>query len=107
MSNRQDKALSLLGLAARGRNLTSGEAQVLDAIRSGEALLVVVAEDASDNTRKLFRDKCAYYEVPFREYATKNALGEAIGREYRSSVCVTEPGLAEKIQTYIDTNSGN
>ena len=38
---------------------------------------------------------------------TAEALGEAIGREYRSSVCVTEPGLAEKIQTYIDTNSGN
>ena len=46
----------MLGLAARGRNVVSGELQTLDAIKDGSAMLVIVAEDASENTRKLFTD---------------------------------------------------
>lgn len=88
---------SLLGLAARGRNLTSGEAQVLDAIRTGEAQLIIVSEDASDNTKKLFTDKCSYYEVPVKIWGTREGIGHAIGKELRASVAVLEPGFADKI----------
>ena len=60
----QNKVLSLLCIAMRGRNLVSGEFQTLEAVRNGSAMLVIIAEDASDNTRKLFTDKCSFYEVP-------------------------------------------
>jgi ribosomal protein L7Ae-like RNA K-turn-binding protein len=96
------KALSLMGLAVRGRNLTSGEDQVLDAIRSGKAFLVVVAKDASDNTKKLFNDKCTYYEVPIRTWGTREQLGHAIGKEMRASVAITEKGFAEKLVTLME-----
>lgn len=100
--DRNKKILSLMGLAVRGRNLTSGEDQVLDAVRSGKALLVVVAEDASDNTKKLFNDKCTYYEVPIRMWGKREELGAAIGKEMRASMAVTEPGFAKKLVTLID-----
>jgi len=61
----------------KGRNLVSGEFQTLDAIRNGSAMLVIVAEDASGNTRKLFTDKCSYYGVPVELYGTKEELGRA------------------------------
>lgn len=96
------KALSLMGLAVRGRNLTSGEDQVLDAIRSGKAFLVVVAKDASDNTKKLFNDKCTYYEIPVRIWGTREQLGHAIGKEMRASIAVTEKGFAEKLVTLME-----
>ena len=70
-----DKVLSYLGLAMRGHNLVSGEFQTEDAVKSGKALLVIVAEDASENTKKLFHDKCSYYEVPVYVYGTKQSLG--------------------------------
>jgi len=91
------KIHSLLGLATRGRNLTSGESQVLDAIRSGEAQLVIVSEDASDNTKKLFSDKCSYYEVPIKIWGTREGIGHAIGKGLRASVAVLEPGFADKL----------
>lgn len=50
-----NKALSRLGLATRAGKLISGEEIVLKAIRSGEAKLVLLAGDASDNTRKKFQ----------------------------------------------------
>ena len=93
-----DKVLSYLGLAMRGRNLVSGEFQTEDAIKSGKAILVIVAEDASENTKKLFRDKCSYYEVPVYSYGTKQSLGRAIGKDQRSSLAVTDEGLAQAIE---------
>lgn len=97
MSLQQNKVLSLLGIAMRGRNLVSGEFQTLEAVKNGTAVLVIVAEDASANTKKLFTDKCKYYEVPVREFGTKEELGRAIGRDIRSSLGVRDEGLAEAI----------
>ena len=94
---RQNKVLSLLGIAMRGRNLVSGEFQTIEAVRKGSAMLVIVAEDASDNTKKLFNDKCSYYRVPIMCYGTKEELGRAIGKNLRSSLGVCNAGLAEEI----------
>lgn len=94
---KQNRILSLLGIAMKGRNLVSGEFQTLDAIRNGSAMLVIVAEDASGNTRKLFTDKCSFYKVPFVIYGTKEELGRAIGKDFRSSLGVCDAGLADVI----------
>ncbi len=94
---KQNKVLSLLGIAMRGRNLVSGEFQTLEAIKKGSAMLVIIAEDASDNTKKLFTDKCTFYEVPVIKFGTKEALGRAIGKDLRSSIGVCDAGLADAI----------
>ena len=46
-----DKALSMLGLAARAGRIVSGEFTVEKEVKSGRAYLVLIAEDASENTR--------------------------------------------------------
>lgn len=94
---KQNKILSLLGIAMRGRNLVSGEFQTEEAVKTGAAMLVIVAEDASANTKKLFHDKCSFYEVPVYEYGTKEELGRAIGKDMRSSLAVCDAGLADAI----------
>lgn len=66
-----DKVLQMLGLAARGRKIESGEFSTEKAVKAGKAGLVIVAKDASDNTKKLFRNMCAFYEVPYYEYAVR------------------------------------
>ena len=94
---KQNRILSLLGIAMKGRNLVSGEFQTLDAIRKGSAMLVIIAEDASGNTKKLFTDKCSYYGVPVECYGMKQELGRAIGKDFRSSLGVCDAGLADAI----------
>lgn len=96
----------MLGLAARGRNVVSGELQTLNAVKDGSAMLVIVAEDASENTRKLFSDKCSFYEVPLRMYGSREALGRAIGKEMRSSLAVIDAGLAQSVMGYLESESG-
>ncbi len=65
--------------------------------RRGKAYLVVVAKDASQNTKKHFSDMCSYRQIPLFEYADKKRLGNCIGKEYRASLAVTDENLAEAI----------
>ena len=94
-----DKILSLLGLAARGRNLVSGE---FSTVKGGKAALVVVGGDASDNTKKMFTNMCSFYKTPVYFYADKESLGKAIGKEMRASVAVTDQGMAANIIRHLE-----
>ena len=53
-----NKGLSLLGLAFRSGNLVSGEFAAREAVRKKTAALIIVANDASDNTKKMFENVC-------------------------------------------------
>lgn len=97
-----DKILSLLGLAAKGRNLVSGEFSTEKAVKEGKAALVIVSGDASDNTKKKFTNMCKFYNVPIGFYSSKENLGRAIGREMRSSAAVTNGELAENIRKHLE-----
>ncbi|MDT8950131.1 YlxQ-related RNA-binding protein [Lacticaseibacillus paracasei] len=89
--------LNLLGLARRASRLVTGDNLVLGAIRSREAKLVYVANDASANTRKKFSDKSSYYEVPLVTEFSKMELSQAIGSD-RSIIAVVDAGFAKKMQ---------
>lgn len=95
----------MLGLAARGRNVASGEFSTEKAVKTGEAFLVIVAEDASDNTKKMFRNMCTFYETPIYIYGTKEELGHAIGKEFRASLAVTDENLAKAVEKKIEAEA--
>ena len=92
-----NKILSLLGLATRSRNVVSGEFMTEKSVKSGTARLVILAEDASDNTKKEFRDMCTFYKVPCYFYGTKEELGKSMGKEIRASLSITDDGFAGSI----------
>lgn len=99
---KMDKVLSLLGLAARGRNLVSGEFSTEKSVKEGKAALVIVGTDASDNTKKMFTNMCKYRKIPIYFYGEKESLGKAIGKEMRASVAVTNPGMAANIMKHLE-----
>lgn len=98
----QNKVLGTLGLAMRGGNIACGEFLTEEAIRSKKAKLVIVAEDASENTKKKFRNSCRYYRVPFALFGSKETLGKAVGKEFRASMAVLNPGFAASIGKNLD-----
>lgn len=99
---KMDKVLSLLGLTARGRNLVSGEFSTEKAVKEEKAFLVVVATDASDNTKKMFTNMCNYRSIPIFFYGSKEELGKAIGKEMRASIAVTNEGMAANIIRHLE-----
>ena len=96
-----DKRLGMLGLAAKAGNVASGGFSTEKAITEGKAYFVIIAEDASDNTKKSFSNSCSFYEVTYIEYGTKESLGHAIGKEYRASIVVCDENLSLSIQDKI------
>ncbi len=98
-----NKAFGMIGLATRAGKLVSGEFSTEKAVKDGKAYLVIVATDASDNTKKLFSDKTLYYNVPLRVFGTKEALGTAMGKKFRASIAVTDSNFAVQIMKQIDS----
>ncbi len=94
----RDKVLSLIGLAMKAGRCASGEFKTESETKSGNASLVIVASDASDNTKKKFRDMCEFYNVPICFYGDKDTLGHAMGKEFRASLAILDEGFAAGIQ---------
>ena len=88
----------MLGLAAKAGAIASGEFSTEKSVKEGKAFLVIVASDASDNTKKHFRDMTTFYEVPMCEYSNKELLGHAIGKEFRASLAVNNENFATNIE---------
>ena len=99
----QNRVLSMIGLAQKAGKTASGEFSTENAVKDGSACLVIISEDASANTKKLFTDKCSFYEVPIYTLGTKEMLGKAIGKEMRASLAVTDPGLSDSIMKHLQT----
>ena len=106
MDNRQ-KALNLIGLATKAGKTASGEFSTEKAIKTGKAHLVVVSEEASDNTKKMFMNMCTYYKVPICYFGGKGELGHAMGKELRASLAVVDEGFARAIVKQMNTIGGS
>ena len=104
---KKNKIFSLLGLATRSRNVVSGEFMTEKAVKSYSAELVIVGEDASDNTKKKFSNTCQFYEVPIYFFGTKDELGHAIGKEMRSSLAITDEGFTKSLIKHLEQSANS
>ena len=98
------KALSMIGLAAKAGRVSSGETAVENAIKAYNAYLVIVACDASDNTKKKFDDMCKFRDIQIVHFASKEELGKVLGKEYRASIAITDENFAKGIKEKIFDN---
>lgn len=101
----KEKILQMLGLATRARMTTSGEGMAVTEVRSGNAKLVILSDDASANTSKKLHDKCNSYDVDLRVFGTRFELGHAIGKTERVVIAVNDQGFAKKLLSLIDENN--
>ena len=92
----RDAFYSMLGIAMRAGQLTLGADGVLGMIASGKARFALVDAGASDNTKKKFRDSCAFYGVELFETAP-DRLGYAIGKPGRMCAAIAKGPLGGKL----------
>ena len=102
MRLKSSKALSLVSLATKAGKTASGEFCTEKEVKTGMAELVIVAEDASANTKKKFKNMCDFYEVPIYFYGDKDTLGHAMGKEFRASLAILDEGFAKGIRKQLE-----
>ena len=100
------KVQQFLGLAQRAGKLITGEELVVKAVRAKQVHLVILAGDASENTRKKLTDKSRTYSVPIRMFADRYRLGQYIGKEQRVVIGVKDHGFARELMKYMEQDEG-
>lgn len=91
-----NRALGMLGLAARAGALVTGEKACVQQIRAGRAFAAVLDGAAAENAVKAVGNACESHEVPLLRTAAF-ALGDAIGKPGRMAAAVTDARLAARI----------
>ena len=92
-----NKIYSMLGLASKAGKLVSGEEIVRNSIRQNKVKLLIISEDASDNTKKRFLNAAEYYKVPVYIWGSKEQLGFGIGKSNRSVVGISDDNFVKSI----------
>lgn len=106
-----ERAQRYLGLAARARALVIGTPLICTALSQGKGKaphLVLLAEDASPNTKKRLTDRTGFYGVTIRSLSLSCAqLAHTIGKKEAlvAAVGVTDQNLAAAILAALDENN--
>ena len=100
-----DKVFSMIVLATKAGKTFSGEFSVEKAVKERKAKLVIVSEDASDNTKKLFTNKCDFYKIPVFVCGSRSQLGKATGNQERASIAISDEGFSKSIINILTENN--
>ena len=90
----ETKLFNCLGLCRRAGKCQSGAFAAERALKAGKAKLVLLEENASENTKDRFSALCEGRKVPFRLVPE---VGRAIGREAHGVMAVTDIGFVNMI----------
>ncbi len=102
-----DRLLTLMGFAQKSGNLMTGEDTCIINIRKDKVSLVIIAADASDNTKRRFKGMCESRGIPFREVLDRAHLSHAIGKHNRTVFAIANKKFAKNILEVIDANQEN
>lgn len=94
----QNKLLTMLGFAIKSGNLVSGENTVEIFMPKRKVSLLIIAEDASENTKDKFVSMAERYNVPYLIYGTREELSHAIGKFNRTVIGLTNKKFSREIK---------
>lgn len=100
--NVEQKIYQLLGIATRARKIITGEDLTVREIQARNAHLVIVSNDASENTMKKITDKCTFFNVEKHVFGSREDLGHAIGKESRVVLGIMDAGFASKLSSLLN-----
>jgi ribosomal protein L7Ae-like RNA K-turn-binding protein len=101
----ESRMSGLLGLARRAGGVTAGTEAVREAIRAGQARLVVVAADASPAQSGKIRRTLAGHPVHHVVWGSRVELGAAVGMAPLSAIAVSNSRLATEMMELLGSRT--
>ncbi len=86
----KSKIVSTIGMANRAGKIVSGQDSVRNSIRRKKVKLIIIAEDASDNTKKRFLNCANHYGIPSYVCMTKYDFSRSLKGKIRSVIGVAD-----------------
>lgn len=97
-----ERQMNLLSMAARARRIISGGLIVEQAIKKGQAKLVLIAADSAVETKNTYIKLADKYQVPYAMLLDRNLLGSCIGKDYRAIAALTDEGFAKGLTKLLE-----
>lgn len=86
---------NIIGLAFRARKVTIGTELTIEKLRHGELHVIILASDASDNTKKKVHDKAKTYSCDIIEDLTSENISNALGKHDIKVIGITDRGFSQ------------
>lgn len=101
------KIYSMLGLCMKAGKIAYGSDMCEEKIKYGKVSMLIVAEDASENTKSKFENLCKNKTI-FVEFGSIDELSIAIGKENKAVVGILDVNFAKRINgMVIETKGAN
>ena len=97
----EQRVMNLLSMAARGRRIVSGAFAAEEALKKKQGKFLLLATDASEETKTKFTRMAAQMRVPAAELLTMQQLGHCLGKEYRVVAVLIDRGFADRLSAYL------
>lgn len=97
-----DRFYSFLGLATRAGKTASGEDTCERMIRKRAFKLVIIARDASENTKTKFSGLCTRTKTDYRIIGSKQMLGKYNGKGLTAICGVFDRNFSQQLIRIID-----
>ena len=92
-----DKFYSMLGIGKKAGYIKAGETPSIDSIKKSKGYMLIIADDASDNTKNKFIKLSKNYNIPYYLLGNKDALGHSIGKELISTIVVCDEQFSKAL----------
>lgn len=99
------KFLNFLGLAKRSGSVIEGYSKCDEERNRKNIFLFIISNDASNSTKKKFKNHCLTKNIVFIEDFSKEELGSSIGREEVKILAITDKNIANKLYTLYEEQS--
>ncbi len=96
-----DRIYTLLGLAQKAGRISAGE-MAQQAVKDRKAHLLIIAGDASGNTREKLVRMAENAGVSWALYGDMESLGHAVGKADRACLAVRDRGFAASLRGLLE-----
>ena len=100
-----DKIYSMIGLCMKAGKLAYGSDMCEEKIKYRKVSMLIVAEDASENTKEKFNGLCGK-KVLYKEFGKIDKISHYIGKENKAVLGILDDGFSKKINELVDSLKG-
>ncbi|MBR1695032.1 MAG: ribosomal L7Ae/L30e/S12e/Gadd45 family protein [Selenomonas sp.] len=99
---KEQRITNLLSMAQKAGRIVSGAFAVEQAVKKKQAVLVLLAEDAAEESKKNFTTLADKFAIPYAACLDRETLGRCLGKDFRAVAALLDDGFAKKIRQLME-----
>ena len=96
------KICGLIGIATKAGKIVAGTDACIEEMQKGKVKLVLVAEDASERTKKTFEEEAKKYQIAIYTILSIEELSKAMGKVNKAVIGIKDISFSKKMISIIN-----